>query len=327
MHYRPLGNTGVKVSELCLGTAFRGQDDESTCIRVIDRALDLGCNFIDSAFYGQGRSETVVGKAIKDKREDVFLCTKIFGTRYPVPNNSGLTRLNLIRGVEDSLTRLQTDHIDLYLLHSFDPNTPLEETLRALDDMVRSGKIRYIGCSNFSAWKIVEALWQSDKRNLARFVCIQNQYNLLKRWEIEPDLMPLCREHGIGIMTYSPLAIGLLTGKFRRGQTPPPGNTPWNKEEGHGFSAHKYDLETAMTERVDQIVQTLVDVGNRHERTPAQVAIAWILDHPEITAPILGADLPEQVDEAFEVVQWRLPADERHILDQVSQVKMPDTWA
>lgn len=327
MHYRPLGNTGVKVSELCLGTAFRGQDDESTCIRVIDRALDLGCNFIDSAFYGQGRSETVVGKAIKDKREDVFLCTKIFGTRYPVPNNSGLTRLNLIRGVEDSLTRLQTDHIDLYLLHSFDPNTPLEETLRALDDMVRSGKIRYIGCSNFSAWKIVEALWQSDKRNLARFVCIQNQYNLLKRWEIEPDLMPLCHEHGIGIMTYSPLAIGLLTGKFRRGQTPPPGNTPWNKEEGHGFSAHKYDLETAMTERVDQIVQTLVDVGTRHERTPAQVAIAWILDHPEITAPILGADLPEQVDEAFEVVQWRLPADERHILDQVSQVKMPDTWA
>jgi aryl-alcohol dehydrogenase-like predicted oxidoreductase len=327
MHYRPLGNTGVKVSELCLGTAFRGQDDEQTCIRVIDRALDLGCNFIDSAFYGQGRSETVVGKAIKDKREDVFLCTKIFGTRYPAPNNSGLTRLNLIRGVEDSLTRLQTDHIDLYLLHSFDPNTPLEETLRALDDMVRSGKIRYIGCSNFSAWKIIEALWQSDKRNLARFVCIQNQYNLLKRWEIEPDLMPLCREHGIGIMTYSPLAIGLLTGKFRRGQTPPPGNTPWNKEEGHGFSAHKYDLETAMTERVDQIVQTLVDVGSRHERTPAQVAIAWILDHPEITAPILGADLPEQVDEAFEVVQWRLPADERQILDQVSQVKMPDTWA
>ena len=327
MHYRPLGNTGVKVSELCLGTAFRGQDDEQTCIRVIDRALDLGCNFIDSAFYGQGRSETVVGKAIVDKREDVFLCTKIFGTGHPEPNNSGLTRLNLIRGVEDSLTRLQTDHIDLYLLHSFDPNTPLEETLRALDDMVRSGKIRYIGCSNFSAWKIVAALWQSDKRNLARFVCIQNQYNLLNRWEIEPDLMPLCGEHDIGIMTYSPLAIGLLTGKFRRGQTPPPGNTPWNKEEGHGFSAHKYDLETAMTERVDQIVQTLADVGARHGRTPAQVAIAWILDHPEITAPILGADLPEQVDEAFEVVQWRLPANERQILDEASQAKMPDTWA
>lgn len=328
MKYRPLGHTGVKLSALCLGTAFRAQDDEQICIQVIDRALDFGCNFIDTAFYGEGRSETVVGKAIKDKREEVFLCTKIFGTRHPSPNHNGLTRLNLVRGVEDSLNRLQTDHIDLYLLHSFDPNTPLEETLRALDDMVRSGKVRYIGCSNFSAWKIVEALWQSDRRNLARFVCIQDQYNLLNRWEIEPDLMPLCREHGIGIMTYSPLAIGLLTGQFRRGQAPPPGNNPWNKKEpGRGFSAHKYDFETAMTERVDQIVQTLIDIGSRHDRTPAQVAIAWILDHPEVTAPILGADQPEQVDEAFQAVEWHLPTEERQALDEVSQVDMPAKWA
>ena len=328
MKYRPLGHTGVKLSALCLGTAFRAQDDEQICIQVIDRALDFGCNFIDTAFYGEGRSETVVGKAIKDKREEVFLCTKIFGTRHPSPNHNGLTRLNLVRGVEDSLNRLQTDHIDLYLLHSFDPNTPLEETLRALDDMVRSGKVRYIGCSNFSAWKIVEALWQSDRRNLARFVCIQDQYNLLNRWEIEPDLMPLCREHGIGIMTYSPLAIGLLTGQFRRGQAPPPGNNPWNKKEpGRGFSAHKYDFETAMTERVDRIVQTLIDIGSRHDRTPAQIAIAWILDHPEVTAPILGADQPEQVDEAFQAVEWHLPTEERQALDEVSQVDMPAKWA
>ena len=327
MKYRPLGHTGVKLSALCLGTAFRAQDDEQICIQVIDRALDFGCNFIDTAFYGEGRSETVVGKAIKDKREEVFLCTKIFGTRHPSPNHNGLTRLNLVRGVEDSLNRLQTDHIDLYLLHSFDPNTPLEETLRALDDMVRSGKVRYIGCSNFSAWKIVEALWQSDRRNLARFVCIQDQYNLLNRWEIEPDLMPLCREHGIGIMTYSPLAIGLLTGQFRRGQAPPPGNNPWNKKEpGRGLSAHKYDFETAMTERVDQIVQTLIDIGSRHDRTPVQIAIAWILDHPEVTAPILGADQPEQVDEAFQAVEWHLPTEERQALDEVSQVDMPAKW-
>jgi 1-deoxyxylulose-5-phosphate synthase len=328
MEYRPLGNTGVKVSELCLGTAFRAQDDEQICMRVIDRAIDLGCNFLDSAFYGEGRSETVVGKAIKDKREEVFLCTKIFTTSHPAPNRSGLTRLNLIRGVEDSLTRLQTDHIDLYLLHSFDPDTPLEETLRALDDMVRSGKIRYIGCSNFRAWKIIEALWVSDRRNLARFVCIQNQYNLLNRWEIEPDLMPLCGEHGIGIMTYSPLAIGLLTGQFRRGLPPPDGNNPWNKkQEGRGFSAHKYDLEVAMTERVDQIVQTLVDIGARHNRTPGQVAIAWILAHPEITAPILGADHPEHVEEAFAAAEWRLPREERQALDDVSAVEMPAKWA
>ena len=232
MEYRKLGHTGGKVSEICLGTAFRAQDDEQRCIEVIDRAIDLGCNFIDSAFYGEGRSETVVGKAIRDKRHEVVLCTKIFGTRYQDPNNGGLTRLNLMRGVEDSLTRLQTDHIDLYLLHSFDTGTPLEETLGALDDMVRTGKVRYIGCSNFRAWKIVEALWQSDRRNLARFVCIQNQYNLLNRWEIEPDLMPLCHEHGLGIMTYSPLAIGLLTGQFRRGQAPPPRQSPLEPRRG-----------------------------------------------------------------------------------------------
>mgnify|MGYP002016334650 CR=1 FL=1 len=309
MHYRPLGNTGVKVSELCLGTAFRGQDDEQTCIRVIDRALDLGCNFIDSAFYGQGRSETVVGKTIKDKREDVFLCTKIFGTRHPEPNNSGLTRLNLIRGVEDSLTRLQTDHIDLYLLHSFDPNTPLEETLRALDDMVRSGKIRYIGCSNFSAWKIIEALWQSDKRNLARFVCIQNQYNLLNRWEIEPDLMPVCSKHGLGMMTYSPLAIGLLSGHFRRGQ-PPAAGTRWSGQ-GSGF-------ERVMTESVDGVVQTLIDIAAELGKTPAQVAFAWILDHPEITAAISGPDLPEHIEEVCGSVGWQLDKEARDKLDEVS---------
>ena len=327
MEYRNLGHTGVKVSEICLGTAFRAQDDEQRCIEVIDRAIDLGCNFIDSAFYGEGRSETVVGKAIRDKRHEVVLCTKIFGTRYQDPNNGGLTRLNLMRGVEDSLTRLQTDHIDLYLLHSFDTGTPLEETLGALDDMVRTGKVRYIGCSNFRAWKIVEALWQSDRRNLARFVCIQNQYNLLNRWEIEPDLMSLCHEHGLGIMTYSPLAIGLLTGQFRRGQAPPPGNHPWSQEEGRGFSAHKYDFTIAMTERVDQIVQTLIEIGTRHNHTPAQVAIAWILDHPEITAPILGADQPEHVDEAFAALDWHLPPEERKTLDEVSAVEMPAKWA
>jgi aryl-alcohol dehydrogenase-like predicted oxidoreductase len=327
MKYRNLGNTGVQVSEVCLGTAFRGQDDERQCVRIMDRAIDQGCNFIDSAFYGEGRAETVVGKAIGNKREQVVLCTKVFGTRYPDVNRAGLTRLNLLRGIEDSLTRLKTEYIDVYLLHSFDPVTPLEETLRTLDDLVRSGKVRYIGCSNFRAWKVVEALWTSDRQNLAHFTCIQDQYNLLNRWELEPDLMPLCQQHGLGIMTYSPLAIGLLTGQFRRGQAPPAGNHLWSKEEGRGFSAHKYDLEAAMTQRVDQIVQALIEVGARHERTPGQVAIAWILDHPEVTAPILGADRPEQVDEAFAALDWSLPAEERVILDRVSEVQSPAKWA
>lgn len=326
MEYRRLGNTGVSVSSLCLGTAFRAQDDEDICIRVIHRALDLGCNFVDTAFYGHGRSEQIVGKAMRDRRDDVFLCTKIFGTGGAGPNRTGLSRLNLMRGVEASLDRLQTDHIDLYLCHSFDPHTPLEETLRAFDDMVHQGKVRYIGCSNFAAWKIMEALWTSDRRNLAPFVCLQNQYNLLNRWEFEPDLMPLCREQGLGFMTYSPLAIGLLTGHYRRGQEPPAG-TVWSKTEGHGLSAHKYNFEDAMTERVDRIVQTLIDIGQRHDRTPAQVAIAWILDHPEVTAPIIGADRLEHVDDGFGAADWRLQAEDRTALDEVSHQAPPVKFA
>ena len=326
MEYRNLGNTGVKVSSICLGTAFRGQDDEQICMQVINQAIEFGCNFIDTALYGGGRSETIVGKAIKEKRDDIVLCTKVYGTVGNTPNHKGLSRLNLMRGVEDSLRRLQTDHIDLYLMHSFDRETPLEETLRALDDMVHQGKGHYVGCSNFRSWKIMEALWVSDRRNLAPFVCIQNQYNLLNRWEMEPDLMPLCSEHGLGIMTYSPLAIGLLTGHFRRGQEPPPG-TPWSKGVGRGLSAHKYNFEEAMTERVDRIVRTLIDIGRKNSRTPAQVALAWILDHEQITAPIVGADLPEHVDEVFATSDWRLPAEDRATLDEVSAVDLPAKYA
>jgi len=326
MEYRKLGKTGVKVSSACLGTAFRAQDDEQVCIRVIDRALDLGCDFIDTAFYGKGRSEEVVGKALRDKRDEVFLCTKVFDTRRPGGNSSGLSRLHLMGAVEDSLRRLQTSHIDLYLLHTFDPHTPLEETLRALDDMVRQGKVRYIGCSNFKAWKVMQALWASDRRNLESFVCIQDQYNLLNRWELEPEMMPLCREHGLGIMTYSPLAIGLLTGQYRLGQEPPAG-TVWSKTKGRGFSAHKYNFAEAMTERVDRIVQALVDIGQRHGKTPAQAAVAWILDHPEVTALILGADLPEHVDDAFGAIDWRLDAEDRQSLDAVSAWAPPKKYA
>ena len=172
----------------------------------------------------------------------------------------------------------------------------------------------------------MESLWISDVRKLASFTCIQNQYNLLNRWEIEPDLMPLCREQGLGIMTYSPLAIGLLSGHFRRGQEPPPG-TPWSKGVGRGLSAHKYNFAEAMTERVDRIVQTLIDIGTKHRRTPAQVAVAWILDHEEVTAPIHGADLPEHVDEVFGAADWRLAPEDRATLDEVSTIEPPRKYA
>lgn len=326
MEYRDLGKTGIQVSPICLGTAFRGQTDEATCMRTIDRALDSGCNFIDTALYGSGKSEILVGKALKGKRDNVVLCTKIFATLGNSPTHHGLTRINLVRGVEASLKRLQTDYLDLYLLHAYDSRAPVEEIVRTLDDMVRQGKVRYTGCSNWPVRKVVEALWISDKRNLAPFVCLQYQYNLLNRWEFEPELAPLCQEFGLGSMTYSPLAIGLLSGRFRRGTTPP-ADSPWGANPAAGLSRSQYPFAAAMNEQADQIVQALIDLGQKYGKTPAQIAIAWILDHPEVTAPILGADHPDQVDEAFGAVGWLLVRGDRAVLDELSTPKLPLKFA
>lgn len=317
MEYRYLGKTGLKVSPICLGTAFRGQTDEHICIRTIERAIELGCNFIDTALYGEGQSEIVVGKAIKGNRDNVVLTTKVYAALGNSPNHSGLSRVNLIRAVEGSLQRLQTDYIDLYLMHSFDAHTPLEETLRTLDDIVSQGKVRYIGCSNFPVWKVMESLWISDRRNIEKFMCLQYQYNLLNRTDVEPELMPMCRQFGLGLMAYSPLAIGLLTGRFRRG-LPPPADSPWGENPRPGLSRSRYSFEKAMTERVDRIVRTLIDLGAKYDKTPAQLAVAWILDHEEVTAPILGADLPEHIDEVAGAADLRLEVEDRHLLDEVS---------
>jgi 1-deoxyxylulose-5-phosphate synthase len=317
MDYRYLGRTGLKVSPICLGTAFRGQADEGVCIRTLDRAIDLGCNFVDTALYGEGRSETIIGKVLKNKRGDVVLTTKVYAALGSSPNHSGLSRVNLLRAVDASLQRLHTDYIDLYLLHSFDAHTPLEETIRALDDIVRQGKARYIGCSNFPPWKVMESLWTSDRRNLERFVCLQYSYSLLNRTDVEPELLPMCRQYGLGMMAYSPLAIGLLTGRFRRGRLPAP-DSPWGDDPRPGLSRTKYRFEAAMTEKADRIVQTLIDLSGKYGKTPAQVALAWILEHEEVTAPIVGADLPEQVEEAVGAAGWRLEAQDRKLLDDVS---------
>ena len=318
MEYRSLGRTGVLVSPICIGTAFRSQENENICVRVIEHALDRGCNFIDTALYGEGKSEKIVGRVLEGRRNEVVLTTKIFKTLGDNPNAGRLNRLNIMSGVEASLRRLGTDYIDLYLLHTFDKDTPLDETLRALDDLVRQGKVRYIGCSNFVAWKMVEALWIAGEKGLTSFACTQSQYNLLNRVEVEPELMPLCKQFGVGIMAYSPLAIGLLTGRFRRGLVPPEG-TPWSVGENTGLSPHKYKIEEALDEFNDRVIETLLDISRRYEKTPAQVAIAWILDHQEISAAIVGADLPEHVDEVLDGLLWSLPSEERILLDQVSE--------
>lgn len=322
MQYKRLGRAGVKVSKICLGTAFRGfwhgQTDEATCIRVVDRAIDLGCNFIDCAnYYFQGRCESVLGKAIVGKRDDLFLTSKVWSRIGEGPNDAGLSRYHIMREVDRSLKRLRTDHIDLYLLHNHDPDTPLEETLAAMDHLVRQGKVRYVGSCNFTTWQLMEALWVADTHSLTAFSCIQNQYNLLHRYEMEPDLMPVCRKYGLGIMTYSPLAIGLLAGGYRRGQ-PPPAGSPW----GQG----RYDFDRAMNQQNDAIIAALVDIGARHGKTPAQVAIAWILDHEEVTAPIVGPDLPEHVDEVIGALECDLTVDDRQALDEISDWVRPQGY-
>ncbi len=314
MDYVRLGRAGVRVSRLCLGTAFRGywngHTEEATAIRTVETAIDLGCNFIDCAnYYYQGRCEDLLGKAIKGKREDLVVTTKVWSPIGEGPNDQGLSRFAIMREIERSLKRLQTDYIDIYLLHNWDPNTELDETLKAFDDLVRQGKVRYVGACNFTAAQTVEALWTADRGGLDPFFVLQNQYNILQRWGIEPEILPICKQHGMGMMTYSPLAVGLLTGRFRRGQTPPAASA-WTA--GDRFDA-------ALDEKSDQIIQRLFDIGQAQNKTPAQVAIAWILANDDVTAPIIGPDRPEHVEEVFGALEVKFSAEELQALDELSQ--------
>lgn len=314
MDYVRLGRAGVKVSRLCLGTAFRGywngHTEEATAIRTVETAIDLGCNFIDCAnYYYQGRCEDLLGKAIKGKREDLVVTTKVWSRIGEGPNDQGLSRFAIMREVERSLKRLQIDYIDIYLLHNWDPNTELDETLKAFDDLVRQGKVRYVGACNFTAAQAVEALWTADRGGLDPFFVLQNKYNILQRWGIEPEILPICKQHGMGMMTYSPLAVGLLTGRFRRGQTPP-ADSAWTA--GDRFDA-------ALDVKTDQIIQQLADIGQAQNKTPAQVAIAWILANDDVTAPIIGPDRPEHVEEVFGALDVEFSAEQLQALDELSQ--------
>ena len=314
MDYVRLGRAGVKVSRLCLGTAFRGywngHTEEATAIRTVETAIDLGCNFIDCAnYYYQGRCEDLLGKAIKGKREDLVVTTKVWSPIGEGPNDQGLSRLAIMREVERSLKRLQIDYIDIYLLHNWDPNTELDETLKAFDDLVRQGKVRYVGACNFTAAQTVEALWTADRGGLDPFFVLQKEYNILQRWGIEPELLPICRQYGMGMMTYSPLAVGLLTGRFRRGETPP-ADSAWTA--GDRFDA-------ALDEKTEQIIQRLVEIGQAQNKTPAQVAIAWILANDDVTAPIIGPDRPVHVEEVFGALDVEFSAEQLQALDELSQ--------
>lgn len=308
MEYRRLGKTGVKVSRLCFGAGIRGTLDEYSFARNIHQAIDMGCNFIDCANnYGRGQSETWLGRAIKGKRDSLVITSKVHSRVGPGPNDRGLSRYHIMQQVERSLRALQTDRIDIYYLHNVDPDTEPEETMRTMEDLVRQGKVRYVGVSNHSPVQIVELLWLADRLRLEPICCLQNQYNLLHRREVEPEILSLCRRYRLGLMTYSPLAVGLLSGRFRRGQPPP--DSFWNEQ----------DLKNALTERTEQIICKLTELSNARGVAPAQLAIAWILDHDEVTAPIVGADRPEYISEVFGALEIILTREERQALDEVSR--------
>jgi aryl-alcohol dehydrogenase-like predicted oxidoreductase len=318
MDYRQLGRSGLRVSALTLGTmtfggrgAFAkvGDLDARAAARLLDRALDAGVNLIDTAnVYSEGHSEEIVGEIIRGRRDRALIATK---ARMPMgsgPNDAGLSRHHLIHECEASLRRLGVDHIDLYQLHEWDGQTPLEETLAALDTLVRDGKIRYIGCSNYAGWQLMKALGISESRGLERFVSQQIHYTLQAR-EAEYELVPIAVDQGVDILVWSPLAGGLLSGKYRRGQDAPEGSrglTDWNEPPVRDEDA------------LHDIVDALVEIGEGHGVSAAQVALAWLLERPGVASLIVGARAEEQLADNLAAADLRLGEDERARLDAVS---------
>ena len=317
MDYINFGKSGLKVSPLALGLGLRGQGDEREAQRVIEHAIDAGINLIDCAnIYGPmddraniGRSEVILGKAIRGRRDDVVITSKVFSNIGPGPNDAGLSRYHIMREVERSLSRLRTEHIDVYLIHAFDVGTPQEETIRALDALVRSGKVRYIGCCNHQAWQVCKALWIADSLNAPPYMCVQNMYNLLNR-DLESNMFGLVQEEGLGVMAYSPLAVGLLSGVYSPGE-PPPEGTLW-------ATRYRDEFDRRMSGATGQVISTLKRLAGELGKTPAQLAVAWVLSHPEVTVAISGSDTRAQLDDTLGGVGWELDAAIREELDRVS---------
>jgi aryl-alcohol dehydrogenase-like predicted oxidoreductase len=314
MEFRYMGRTGLKVSSLCLGCMTFGREiDESVSHQIIDRYLDAGGNFIDTAdVYASGKSEEITGRALKNKRRDVVLATKVRSTMGPGPNDVGVSRFHIMNGVEDSLRRLGTDYIDLYQLHSWDPGTPLDETLRALDDLVSQGKVRYLGVSNFAAWQLMKALCISEVKNLSRFDCLQPQYSLIER-EIEREFIPLCIEEGVGIIPWSPLGGGFLTGKYTRDDQPAEARLT-NARGG----VWENTWEKRATDRNWEILDCVGEIARQRNVTLAQVALAWVHQRPGVTSPIIGVRTLEQLEDNLAAADLELTAEEMASLDAVS---------
>ncbi len=319
MNYRNLGRTGLKVSEICLGTMqFGWTADEALSFEILNAAYAAGINFIDTAdIYSHwvegnpgGVAEDIIGKWLRRfnvPRDQVIIATKVRGRMGSDPNAEGLSRHHILHAVEASLRRLGTDYIDLYQTHWYDEQTPIEETLRALDDLVRQGKVRYIGASNYPAWRLMQALWTSERLNLARYDSLQPHYNLAHRADFERELAEVCRVYGIGVLPYSPLGGGFLTGKYRP-EDPIPESVRADGIKRRYFNEHGWKILAAIEE-----------IAKAHEASPSQVALAWLLADPLITSPIIGPRTLAQLEDNLGAIRVALTPEEKSRLDEVSQ--------
>jgi len=314
---RFLGNCGLQIPVLTLGTmsfggvgrqAAVGSVEVTEATRMVDICLERGVNFFDTADgYSAGLSEEILGKALRKRRGDVLVATKVSAPIGQGPNDRGLSRHHIVRACEASLRRLGTDHIDLYQVHNVDERTPLEETLRALDDLVRSGKVRYIGCSNYSAWHLMQSLSVSERRGFERYVSLQAYYSLMAR-ELEHELLPACIDQGVGMLVWSPLAGGFLAGRQRRGDTPPPGS----RREAQG------DVGTMNLEQGFDILDELENIAKDRGVSIAQVALNWVLHRPGVTSVLIGARSKEQLEANLDAATWALTDYEVDALDRAS---------
>ena len=318
MEYRNLGRTGLKVSELCLGTMqFGWTADKSTSHEILSTALEKGINFIDTAdIYSRwadgnpgGVSETIIGEWMQKNgydRTQIILATKVRGVMGDGPNDEGLSRAHIMTEVENSLRRLKTDYIDLYQTHWYDENTPIEETLSAMDDLVRQGKVRYIGCSNYPAWRLMQSLWYADRDKVSGFDCIQPHYSLVHRLEFERELADVCRTYGIGVIPYSPLGGGFLTGKY--------------KKDGPGIDSQRAKgVKRYYSKRNWQLLEKMEEIGSENGgKTISQVALAWLLSDPLISSPIIGPRTLDQLQDNLGAAGFRLSAEEKQTLDDAS---------
>lgn len=317
VEYRQLGAAGIRVSRVCLGTMTFGREaDEGTSFAIMDRFHEAGGTFLDTANgYGRGTSEGVVGRWLKARglRDQMIVATKVYGSMGDGPNDSGLSRFHIMRAVEGSLRRLQTDVVDLYQIHRWDPTVPVEETAEALNDLVRQGKVRYVGCSNVAAWQFSKYLHVQEKHLFSRFVSLQPIYNALYR-SIESELLPLCQVEGLGVLSYNPLAGGALTGKYRVGEAP---------ASGTRLDAFSTYYERYYNEQALDVASRFVETAKLRGCTPAQLALAWVLGEPRITCPIVGARSVEQLADSLGGLDLHLTREERDALPAVP----PGRWA